>query len=87
MVWGAAATGSFVAGCSLGFLLFLSLGLNLGRAYGGSTPLAVAAISVVWLYGLHVVVLVGYVLTLRLDARRGRPLADPVRADGLREAA
>ena len=87
LAWGAAATGSFVAGCSLGFVLFLSLNLDLGRAYGGSTALAVAAISVVWLYGLHLVVLIGYVLTLRLDARRGHPLAEPVQADGLRAAA
>lgn len=87
VAWGSAATGSFVAGSALGFVLFLSLGLDLGKAYGGSGQLAVAAIGLVWLYGLHIVVLVGYVLTLRLDARRGRPLSDPVQSDGLRAAA
>lgn len=87
VAWGAASTGSFVAGSALGFVLFLSLGLDLGRAYGGSSGLAVAAISLVWLYGLHVVVLAGYVLTLQLDARRGRPRAEVVAPDAVREAA
>ena len=36
LLWGAFGTGSFLAGTSLGFVLFLSLGLDLGGAYGGS---------------------------------------------------
>lgn len=76
-----------MAGSSLDYLLFLSLGLDLGRAYGGSGGLAVAAISLVWLHGLHVAVLVGYVLTLQLDARRGRPLSPTAKADDFRAAA
>ncbi len=78
LVWGAAGTGSFLSGTCLGFVLFLSLGIDLGGAYGGAGHLATAAACVGWLFVLHVVVLVGYVVTLCLDARAGHPLAAPV---------
>ena len=78
LLWGAAGTGSFLAGTCLGFVLFLSLGLDLGGAYGGASTLATAAACVGWLFVLHVVVLVGYVTTLRLDARAGHPLRAPL---------
>ena len=87
LLWGAATTGSFLSGTSLGLVLVLSLGLDLGRAYGGATALGVAALCLGWLFLLHVLVLVGYTLTLRLDARRGHPLGALVRQDGLRVAA
>jgi membrane protein len=79
LLWGAAGTGSFLSGTCLGFLLFLSLGIDLGGAYGGATHLATAAACVGWLFVLHVMVLVGYVTTLALEAREGHPLAPPVR--------
>lgn len=69
LLWGAAGTGSFLSGTCLGFLAFLSLGIDLGGAYGGSPALATAAATVGWLFVLHAMVLVGYVTTLRLDAR------------------
>ena len=78
LLWGAAGTGSFLSGTCLGFLLFLSLGIDLGGAYGGATHLATAAACVGWLFVLHVIVLVGYVTTLVLEARAGHPLAAPV---------
>ena len=78
LLWGAAGTGSFLAGTCLGFVLFLSLGIDLGGAYGRSLVLATAAACVGWLFVLHVVVLVGYVTTLCLDARGGHPTAAPV---------
>ncbi len=78
LLWGAAGTGSFLAGTCLGFVLFLSLGIDLGGAYGGATHLATAVASVGWLFVLHVIVLVGYVTTLVLEARQGHPLAAPV---------
>ncbi len=78
LIWGAAGTGSFLAGTCLGFVLFLSLGIDLGGAYGGATHLATAAACVGWLFVLHVIVLVGYVTTLALEAREGHPLAAPV---------
>ena len=78
LLWGAAGTGSFLSGTCLGFLLFLSLGIDLGGAYGGATHLATAFASVGWLFVLHIIVLVGYVTTLVLEGRRGHPLAAPV---------
>lgn len=74
LLWGAFSTGSFLSGLSLGFVLFLSLGIDVGGAYGGSTALATGAVALGWLLLLHLVVLVGYVLTLQLEARRGHPL-------------
>jgi membrane protein len=78
LLWGAAGTGSFLSGTCLGFLLFLSLGIDLGGAYGGATHLATAAACIGWLFVLHVIVLVGYVTTLVLQDRDGHPLAAPV---------
>ncbi len=78
LLWGAAGTGSFLSGTCLGFVLFLSLGIDLGGAYGGARHLATAAACVGWLFVLHVVVLVGYVVTLCLEARAGHPLQTPV---------
>jgi membrane protein len=78
LLWGAAGTGSFLSGTCLGFLLFLSLGIDLGGAYGGATHLATGAACVGWLFVLHVIVLVGYVTTLVLEDRAGHPLAAPV---------
>lgn len=74
LVWAAAATASFVTGSSLGFVLFLGITVDIGIAYGGSTPAAAVAITALFLYAEHIVVLAGYVLALRLDARGGRPL-------------
>ena len=87
LLWGAAGTASFLSGTCLGFVLFLSLGLDLGGAYGGAAALATAAACVGWLWILHVVVLVGYVVTLCIDAREGRPLAPRVTRIPVRGAA
>lgn len=78
LLWGAAGTGSFLSGTCLGFVLFLSLGIDLGGAYGGARHLATAAACVGWLFVLHVIVLVGYVTTLVLEDREGHPLSPPV---------
>ena len=80
LLWGGAGTGSFLSGTSLGFVLFLSLGLDLGGAYGGSLGLATAAVAVGWLFVLHVIVLLGFVTTLALDDRDGHPLGARSRA-------
>lgn len=84
LLWGAASTGSMVAGCCLGFVLFLGIEVDIGAAYGGNVPVAAACIAGLFLYLVHAVVLVGYVLTLCLDARAGHPLADPVGRDEVR---
>lgn len=87
LLWGSFGTGSFLAGTALGFVLFLSLGIDLGGAYGGLAPLANAVAAFGWLFVLHLMVLVGYVTTLCLDARAGHPLGAPVEPDRVAAAA
>ncbi len=87
LLWGAFSTGSFLSGTSLGFVLFLSLGIDLGGAYGGSTVLATGAVALGWLLLLHGVVLVGYVLTLQLEARQGHPLQAATGPELVKDAA
>lgn len=84
LLWGAFGTGSMLSGTSLGWVLFVGIRIPLDRAYGGSVPLAAAAVSLLWLYLLHGIVLLGYVTTLRLSARRGRPLGPVLEQDTMR---
>jgi membrane protein len=76
--WGAAATGSFLAGFAQGFVLFLAIPLDLGLPFGGFTVVGGAVAVGLWLYLLHVIVLVGYGLTHRIDERGGVPWAPMV---------
>jgi membrane protein len=69
LLWGAAGTGSFVAGTSLGWVLFVSLDVPLGGVYGGSDRLPAAVVTGSWLLLLHVMVLLGYLVTVRLAER------------------
>ena len=67
--WRAAAVGgvltaSFVAGFLQGFVLFLSLPLNLGAPFGGLTAVGGACALLLWLWLLHIVALTGYVVTV-----------------------
>jgi membrane protein len=87
LLWGSFGTGSFVSGTSLGWVLYLSLDLPLGGVYGGSTGLATAAVTGLWLYVLHVLVLAGWCVTLHLAARAGRPLGEVVSRTPVRPAA
>jgi membrane protein len=72
-IWGGAVTGSFVAGFLQGFVLFLSLPLKLGVPFGGFVAIGATVAVGLWLYLLHVLVLVGYALTLRIEDRGGIP--------------
>lgn len=89
MCWGAAASGSYTSGQSLGFLLVLDLPLSLGRIYAGSDPLGTTAVLGFYLYLSHVVVLGGYALVQLLDAHGGRlaiaPSDDPDRRPASRD--
>ncbi|WP_245161082.1 YhjD/YihY/BrkB family envelope integrity protein [Blastococcus sp. CT_GayMR16] len=86
--WRALAAGApFTAACLSGFLqgfvLFLSLPLDLGAPFGGLTVVGGVVAVGFWLFLLHLVVIGGWLLTQALDdllARRsgGRP-GDPVR--------
>jgi len=69
---GAFGTGAVLAGFLLGFVLFLAIPLEWSLPFGGLPVVgAVAALSL-WLYLLHVLVLLGYRLTLVLDTRATR---------------
>jgi membrane protein len=72
-LWGGAVTGSFVAGFVQGFVLFLSLPLKLGVPFGGFIGIGGTVAVGLWLYLLHVLVLVGFALTHRIEARGGVP--------------
>jgi membrane protein len=60
---GGFATGAFVSGFLQGFVLFLSLPLDLGAPFGGLTAVGAVIAVLLWMWWLHVVVLVGYVAT------------------------
>jgi membrane protein len=78
--WPALVSGSlFTAACLSGFLqgfvLFLSLPLDLGAPFGGLTAVGAAVALGLWLFLLHLVLLGGWLATQALDdrlaARRG----------------
>jgi membrane protein len=73
--WGAAVTGSFLAGFVQGFILFLTIPLDPGLPFGGFRFVGGAVAVVFWLYLLHLIVLIGYGLTHRVDERGGVPWA------------
>jgi membrane protein len=77
---GAAFTAAGVSGFLQGFVFFLSLPLDLGAPFGGLTVVGGVAAVGFWLFLLHLVVLVGWLLTQSLDellSRRSAAPADP----------
>ena len=78
-LWGGAVTASFVAGFVQGFVLFLAIPVDLGLPFGGFTNVGGTVAVGLWLYLLHILVLVGYALTHRIEDRGGvpwRPVVD-----------
>src|SRR3712207_5875745 len=78
--WRAVLTGALLAAACLsgflqGFVLFLSLPLDLGAPFGGLTVVGGVVAVGFWLWLLHLVVLAGWLFTEALDERlrRGRP--------------
>lgn len=76
LLWGAASTGSFLSGMSLGWVLVLRFGVSVGRAYGGSALAGQLVLFAIYLYLVQAVCLVGFALTLELVERRRRPQGD-----------
>jgi membrane protein len=67
LVVGAAFTAACVSGFLQGFVLFLALPLDLGAPFGG-LPVVGGVVAVgFWLFLLHLVVLLGWLLTQSLD--------------------
>lgn len=72
---GALATGSFLAGFLQGFTLFLSLPVDVGLPFAGLGVVGGVVAVGLWLYVLHLFLLVGWAATCALDhrVREGRP--------------
>ncbi|MBN1094249.1 YihY/virulence factor BrkB family protein [Blastococcus sp. TML/M2B] len=78
LVCGALFTAACVSGFLQGFVLFLSLPLDLGAPFGGLTVVGGVVALGFWLWLLHLVVLSGWLLTGSLDdllARRSGVVA------------
>ncbi len=77
---GAAFTAACVSGFLQGFVLFLSLPLDLGAPFGGLTVVGGVVAVGFWLFLLHLVVLIGWLLTQSFDellSRRSAARAGP----------
>ncbi len=75
--WGALTSGAlFTAACLSGFLqgfvVFLSLPLDLGAPFGGLVVVGAVVAVGLWLFLLHLVLLAGWLLTQSLDDRLAR---------------
>lgn len=64
---GALFTAACVSGFLQGFVLFLSLPLDLGAPFGGLTVIGGVVALGLWLFLLHLVVLLGWLFTRSLD--------------------
>lgn len=76
LVVGAAFTAACLSGFLQGFVLFLALPLDLGAPFGGLTAVGAVVALNLWLFLLHVVVLIGWLLTQSLDELLGQRSAD-----------
>jgi membrane protein len=74
VVAGALFTAASLSGFLQGFVLFLSLPLDLGAPFGGLTIVGGVAAVGFWLFLLHLVLIAGWLCTEALDERlrRGR---------------
>ncbi len=70
---GALFTAACLSGFLQGFVLFLSLPLDLGAPFGGLTVVGAVVALGLWLFLLHLVVLAGWLTTLALDDRLRGP--------------
>lgn len=62
-----ACAASLVAGFLHGFVLFLAIPISWSAGFGDLPGVGAISVLALWLYGLHVVVIVGYRLALVLD--------------------
>jgi membrane protein len=69
---GALFTAASLSGFLQGFVLFLSLPLDLGAPFGGLTAVGGVAAVAFWLFLLHFVLIGGWLFTEALDARLRR---------------
>lgn len=81
LAWASLGAGSFLAGMSLGWVLVLEVGVEVGRAYGGLEDVGAAVLFAVYLFLVQLVALAGYAWALSLDARRARHRDQPRRGE------
>jgi membrane protein len=66
--WAGFTTAAFLSGFLQGFVLFLALPIDLEAPFGG-LPVVGAVIALgLWLWVLHIVILLGYAFALEIDA-------------------
>ena len=73
---GATVTASFVSGFAQGFLLFLSIPIDVGIPYGGLRVVGGVVAVGLWLYVMHILIITGWALTQAIDVRH-RPASRP----------
>lgn len=74
---GGVVTAAFVAGFLQGVVLFLSLPIDLGLPFGGLTAVGAVVAGLLWMWVLHLVVLIGWVATRHASLLRLRMHAEP----------
>lgn len=67
LIVGALFTAACVSGFLQGFVLFLALPLDLGAPFGGLTVVGAVVAVGLWMFALHIVVIVGWLATQTLD--------------------
>jgi membrane protein len=67
LLWAGFGTGSVVSGFLQGFLLFLAIPIEWSLPFGGLPVFGAVTALALWLYLLHLIVLVGYRAALLLD--------------------
>jgi membrane protein len=77
LVGGALFTAACLSGFLQGFVLFLALPLRLGAPFGGLTVVGGVVAIGLWLFLLHLVLLVCWLLTQALDERLARGFPEP----------
>lgn len=71
LLWAGFGTGSVLSGFLQGFLLFLAIPIEWSLPFGGLPVFGAVTALALWLYLVHLIVLVGYRLALLLDGRGG----------------
>jgi membrane protein len=74
---GALFTAACLSGFLQGFVIFLALPLRLGSPFGGFTGVGAVVAVGLWLFLLHLVLLVCWLLTQSLDERLARGSPEP----------
>jgi membrane protein len=77
LIVGALFTAACLSGFLQGFVLFLALPLDLGAPFGGLDPVGGTVAIGLWLFALHLVLIIGWLATQTLDELlAGRPAGE-----------